>query len=94
MGDNSIPDLLEWMFHRGVAIERGVIAGSVPYPCRRRLAARQAGRSAVEEQQFVGPSGAAPTLPIEPWICPHCHHGQLIFIRTLPRNTPRQAMAP
>ncbi|HSZ89480.1 MAG TPA: transposase [Acetobacteraceae bacterium] len=40
------------------------------------------------------PSGAAPTLPIEPWICPHCHHGQLIFIRTLPRNTPRQAMAP
>jgi hypothetical protein len=40
------------------------------------------------------PSGAAPTLPIEPWICPHCHHGQLIFIRTLPRNTPCQAMAP
>ncbi|WP_162530932.1 transposase [Rhodovastum atsumiense] len=29
------------------------------------------------------------TPPIEPRICPHCHQGRLIFIRTLPR---RQAM--
>ena len=40
------------------------------------------------------PSGAESMSVIEPWICPHCHHGQLIFIRTLPRNTPRHAMAP
>lgn len=39
-------------------------------------------------------SGAEPTSPIEPRICPHCHQGCLVFIRTLPRHTPRQAMAP
>ena len=38
--------------------------------------------------------GAEPTPPIEPRICPHCHQGWLVFIRTLPRHTPRQAMAP
>jgi Putative transposase/Transposase zinc-binding domain len=40
------------------------------------------------------PSDAEPMSVVEPWICPHCHHGQLTFIRTLQRNTPRQAMAP
>jgi Putative transposase len=40
------------------------------------------------------PSGAEPMLPIEPPICPHCHQGRLIFIRTLSPHTPRQAMAP
>lgn len=40
------------------------------------------------------PSGGEPTPPIEPRICPHCHQGWLVFIRTLPRHTPRQAMAP
>ena len=39
-------------------------------------------------------SGAEPMPPIEPRICPHCHHGRLVFIRTLSRHTPRQAMAP
>lgn len=39
-------------------------------------------------------SGAEPTPPIEPRICPHCHQGRLVFIRTLPRHIPRQAMAP
>jgi hypothetical protein len=34
---------------------------------------------------------AEPTSITEPLICPHCHQGRLIFIRTL---TPRQAMAP
>ena len=37
------------------------------------------------------PSGAEPVPSIEPRICPHCHQGRLIFIRTL---SPRQAMAP
>jgi Putative transposase len=40
------------------------------------------------------PCGAEPMPPVEPRICPHCHYGRLIFIRTLPRDTPRQAMAP
>jgi hypothetical protein len=39
-------------------------------------------------------SGAEPMPPIEPRICPHCHHGQLVFIRVLTRHLPRQAMAP
>ena len=39
----------------------------------------------------LGPSGAESMPLIEPWICPHCHQGRLIFIRML---TPRQAMAP
>ena len=34
---------------------------------------------------------AATATPVEPRICPHCHHGRLIFIRTLPR---RSAMGP
>ena len=46
-------------------------------------------------QEPVTPSlespGAEPTPTAEPLICPHCHQGRLIFIRTL---TPRQAMAP
>ena len=39
------------------------------------------------------PAGAeVTTVPsIEPRICPHCHHGPLILIRTLPR---RPAMGP
>jgi Putative transposase len=37
------------------------------------------------------PSSAEPVPPVEPLICPHCHQGRLIFIRTL---SPRQAMAP
>ena len=41
-----------------------------------------------------GPSDPEPTSSIEPRICPHCHHGQLIFVRTLPRNTPCHAKAP
>jgi hypothetical protein len=40
------------------------------------------------------PSGTESMSVIEPWMCPHCHHGQLIFIRILPQNTPRHAMAP
>ena len=40
------------------------------------------------------PSGAAPMPPIEPRICPHCHHGRLVFIRTVSPHTPQQAMAP
>ena len=39
-------------------------------------------------------SGAEPTPPIEPRICPHCHQGRLVFIRVLTRHSPRQAMAP
>jgi hypothetical protein len=37
------------------------------------------------------PSSAEPVPAVEPLICPHCHQGRLIFIRTL---SPRQAMAP
>lgn len=39
-------------------------------------------------------SAAEPMAPIEPRICPHCHQGRLVFIRTLSRHTPQQAMAP
>ena len=39
-------------------------------------------------------SGAEPMPLIEPRICPHCQHGRLVFIRVLPRHSPRQAMAP
>ena len=38
--------------------------------------------------------GAEPTQPIEPRICPHCHQGRLVFIRTVSQDTLRQAMAP
>jgi len=39
--------------------------------------------------------GVEPMPPIElPQICPHCHHGRLIFVRALTRHSPRQAMAP
>jgi hypothetical protein len=37
------------------------------------------------------PTEAAATPPIEPTICPHCHQGRLIFIRTFARG---QAMGP
>ena len=37
------------------------------------------------------PPSSQPTPTAETLICPHCHQGRLIFIRTL---TPRQAMAP
>ncbi|MBV8455923.1 MAG: IS91 family transposase [Acetobacteraceae bacterium] len=37
---------------------------------------------------------AEPMQPIEPRICPHCHQGRLVFIRTVSPHTPRQAMAP
>ena len=37
------------------------------------------------------PPSVEPTPTAESLICPHCHQGRLIFIRTL---TPRQAMAP
>ena len=37
------------------------------------------------------PPNVEPVPPIEPWICPHCQQGQLIFIRTLTRP---QAMGP
>ncbi len=37
------------------------------------------------------PPNVEPVPPIEPWICPHCQQGQLIFIRTLTRQ---QAMGP
>jgi len=37
------------------------------------------------------PTQAAATQPVEPRTCPHCHHGRLIFIRTL---LPAQAMGP
>jgi hypothetical protein len=37
------------------------------------------------------PPDAEPVPPIEPMICPHCHQGQLIFIRRL---SPQQAMGP
>ena len=36
-------------------------------------------------------AAAATATPVEPRVCPHCHHGRLIFIRTLPR---RSAMGP
>jgi hypothetical protein len=39
-------------------------------------------------------SDAEPMPPIEPRICPHCHQGRLVFIRTLGPHTPQQAMAP
>ena len=39
-------------------------------------------------------SGAEPMPLIEPRICPHCQQGRLVFIRVLPRHSPRQAMAP
>jgi hypothetical protein len=39
-------------------------------------------------------SDAEPMPPIEPRICPHCHHGRLVFIRTLGPHTPQQAMGP
>jgi hypothetical protein len=35
--------------------------------------------------------GAPGSPPTEPSVCPHCHQGQLIFVRTLPR---RPAMGP
>jgi hypothetical protein len=38
--------------------------------------------------------GAEPMQPLEPRICPRCHQGRLVFIRTVPQDTPRQAMAP
>ena len=37
------------------------------------------------------PPSVEPVPPIEPLICPHCHQGRLIFIRTLTRQ---QAMGP
>jgi hypothetical protein len=40
---------------------------------------------------LLEPSSAEPVPSVEPLICPHCHQGRLIFIRTL---SPRQAMAP
>jgi hypothetical protein len=39
-------------------------------------------------------SGAEPMPPIEPRICPHCHQGRLVFIRTVSSHAPQQAMAP
>jgi hypothetical protein len=39
-------------------------------------------------------SDAEPMPPIEPRICPHCHQGRLVFIRTVSPHTPQQAMAP
>jgi hypothetical protein len=39
---------------------------------------------------LVPPNGK-PVPPIEPWICPHCQQGQLIFIRSLTRQ---EAMGP
>jgi hypothetical protein len=49
-------------------------------------------------QEFVLPSrehsDAEPMPPIEPRVCPHCHQGRLVFIRTLRPHTPQQAMAP
>jgi hypothetical protein len=49
-------------------------------------------------QELVLPSldqsDAEPMPPIEPRICPHCHHGRLVFICVLTRTSPRQAMAP
>jgi hypothetical protein len=39
-------------------------------------------------------SDTEPMPPIDPRICPHCHQGRLIFIRTVSRHSPRQAMAP
>jgi hypothetical protein len=38
-------------------------------------------------------SGAQPS-PIEPRICPHCHQGRLIFLRTVSPHMPQQARAP
>jgi hypothetical protein len=53
--------------------------------------------SAAPPQQLVlssrENSGAEPP-PIEPRICPHCHQGRLVFIRTIASHTPQQAMAP
>jgi hypothetical protein len=37
---------------------------------------------------------AEPTQPIEQRICPNCHHGRSVFIRSIFQHTPRQAMAP
>jgi len=49
-------------------------------------------------QELVLPSrehsDAEPMPSIEPRICPHCHQGRLVFIRTLGSHTPQQAMAP
>jgi hypothetical protein len=49
-------------------------------------------------QELVLPSlehsGAEPMPPIEPRICPHCHHGRLVLIRMVSVHTPRHAMAP
>jgi hypothetical protein len=49
-------------------------------------------------QELVLPSrehsDAEPMPPIEPRICPHCHQGRLVFIRTIAPHTPQQAMAP
>jgi len=40
---------------------------------------------------LLEPLDAEPVPPTEPTICPHCHQGRLIFIRTLTRQ---QAMGP
>ena len=49
-------------------------------------------------QELVLPSrehsDAEPMPPTEPRICPHCHQGRLVFIRTVSSHTPQQAMAP
>jgi hypothetical protein len=75
------------------------------HPAQRDNAARvrqmlqlQAPTELGQPQELVLPSpehsGAAPMPSIEPRICPHCHQGQLVFIRVLTRHSPRQAMAP
>lgn len=43
-------------------------------------------------ERALDPNQSTPaTQPVEPRTCPHCHHGHLIFIRTL---VPAQAMGP
>jgi Putative transposase len=74
------------------------------HPAQRHNAARvrqmlqlQAPPRADQPPQPVVPPiepGTKPRPLVEPQICPHCCRGRLVFIRTVPRHTPRQAMTP
>jgi hypothetical protein len=75
------------------------------HPAQRQNAARVRQMLQLQAPPKVGPPqepvlpsfeqpGSEPTQTIEPRICPHCHHGRLVFIRVLTRHSPHQAMAP
>jgi len=71
------------------------------HPTQRHNAARVRQMLQLQAQPEPGPppQPVLPSLdqsgaPIESRICPHCHHGRLVFIRVLTRHSPRHAMAP